>query len=160
MCSICQEDGNPLPTTTWGARFHCTYSSANLRGHRTSCFSLIGVVRAPSAGAPSAYGTKSVTPSKCPVNGRYGAIYHSTSVLGFPQCHPDFTAFATSEPSTTYVSFANGIRRWGYLQDIALPSPKRPQCYPRSQPLASHPRTDSRHPQLIRPLQPPGPASS
>ena len=46
----------------------------------------------------SAYGAKSVTPSKCPVNGRYGAIYHSTSVLGFPQCHPDFTAFATLSP--------------------------------------------------------------
>ena len=38
---------------------------------------------------------------------------------------PDFTALASPEPGTRvathFVSFVNGVRRWVYAQDIALP---------------------------------------
>src|SRR6201996_1876769 len=41
----------------------------------------------------------------------------------------DFTALASPEPGTRvaahFLSFANGVRRWVYAHDIALPYPER-----------------------------------
>jgi hypothetical protein len=56
--------------------------------------------------------------------GSMSAACHSTSILVLHNVAPDFTAFATFDPGTTlgahYVSFAKGVRRRVYTQDIAL----------------------------------------